>query len=213
LFRQIFDPENFIFKPLGKLVDLVCLSVMWFVCSLPLVTLGAATAALYDSTARCVRMDRAGPYVRFVGTLRENLRTGIVPGLLAVAVGVAMGFLYRAVYARASVGERGVWYALYYTWWVAAVVLAGLLAYVLPTLSRFDMKLGPLMGNSLRLGLANLPFTLVLGVVVLAGVLLCLIRWYFLFFVPCLCALLCSFPLEHVFKPYMKGENEPPASE
>ena len=41
----IFNPENDFWRLIEKLVDLFLLSVFWLVCSLPVFTLGPATAA------------------------------------------------------------------------------------------------------------------------------------------------------------------------
>ena len=46
MFGRIFNPENAFFRTADKLADLVMLSLMWALCSIPLVTLGPATAAL-----------------------------------------------------------------------------------------------------------------------------------------------------------------------
>ena len=48
----IFNPENDFWRLIEKLVDLFLLSVFWLVCSLPVFTLGPATAALYRTTVR-----------------------------------------------------------------------------------------------------------------------------------------------------------------
>ena len=51
----IFNPENSIWRVTGKLVDLMLLSVFWLACSLPVVTLGPASAALYHTVVQCIR--------------------------------------------------------------------------------------------------------------------------------------------------------------
>ena len=51
----IFNPENDFWRLIEKLVDLFLLSVFWLVCSLPVFTLGPATAALYRTVVRCIR--------------------------------------------------------------------------------------------------------------------------------------------------------------
>ena len=51
----IFNPQNRFWQTLDHFADLLILSLLWLVCSLPLVTAGAACAALYDAVARCVR--------------------------------------------------------------------------------------------------------------------------------------------------------------
>ncbi len=204
--NRFFDAENPVWVPFGKLVDLVCLSVLWVVCSLPLVTLGPATAALYDVTARCVRRGDSGPYARFFRTLRANLKTGAVTGLLVLLMAVYLFLAHRQFYLRATAGERGVWYALYFTFWVVALAVIGTLGYLLPTLSRFTFDLGGLWVNSLRLAVVHLPSTLLLGVI-LAGTFVAAYAFPLaLFFLPCLSALLCSLPLERIFRPYMDPE-------
>ena len=52
MFGRIFNPENAFFRTADKLADLVMLSLMWALCSIPLVTLGPATAALYDAAVK-----------------------------------------------------------------------------------------------------------------------------------------------------------------
>ena len=47
--RNFFNPEGLVWKPLGQLGDLVMLSLLWGICSVPLVTIGPATAALYEA--------------------------------------------------------------------------------------------------------------------------------------------------------------------
>ena len=49
--RNFFNPEGLVWKPLGALGDLVMLSLLWGLCSIPLVTIGPATAAALGVTA------------------------------------------------------------------------------------------------------------------------------------------------------------------
>ena len=43
---------------LGGFIDLTVAGIMWLVCSLPIVTLGASSTALYYTVVKCVRRDR-----------------------------------------------------------------------------------------------------------------------------------------------------------
>ena len=73
MFGSIFNPENSFWQALDHLADLLILSLLWLVCSLPLVTVGASTAALYDAMARCVRGGEPMPWRRFWQTFRREL--------------------------------------------------------------------------------------------------------------------------------------------
>ena len=205
MFGRFFSADNPLFVPFGKLVDVVCLSLLWVVCSLPILTLGGATAALYDSVSRCLRGGQNGPYARFFQTLKENLKTGVPAGLLIGAAALGLYRLHGFLYPLA-VG-RGLWYGVYFFFWVLALVFIGAMGYVLPALSRFELGLGQLLGNCLRLAMGHLPSTLALGLLLTVSFilfydfpLLCI------FFLPCAAALLASLPLERIFKPFM-GES------
>ena len=69
----IFNPQNRFWQTLDHFADLLILSLLWLVCSLPLVTAGAACAALYDAVARCVRGAEPLPWKRFWQTFRREL--------------------------------------------------------------------------------------------------------------------------------------------
>ena len=205
MFRGFFSADNPFFVPFGKLVDVVCLSLLWVVCSLPIVTVGPATAALYDSTARCLRGGQGGPYARFLRTFRESLQAGVPAGLLAAAAAWGIYRLHRFLYLRAL--GRGLWYAGYFFFWVVALVVIGALGYLLPALSRFDLSLGRLLGNCWKLSMIHLPSTAALGVLLTAAFIFFYdLPFLAIFFLPCLTALAASLLLERIFKPFMGEE-------
>ena len=102
--NQIFNPENFFWKCFDKMADVLGLSLLWLLCSLPVVTAGPACAALYDAAARCVRGGEPGPYRRFFRTFRREFKSA---ALCWLAWGSALLLLYAgyriaAVLARQS---------------------------------------------------------------------------------------------------------------
>ena len=50
--KNLFNVENPVWVFMGKLVDMLLLSGLWVICSLPVVTIGASTAALYYVTLK-----------------------------------------------------------------------------------------------------------------------------------------------------------------
>ncbi len=205
MFGRFFSADNPLFVPFGKLVDVVCLSLLWVVCSLPVLTLGSATAALYDSVSRCVRGGQNGPYARFFETFKSNWKTGLPAGLLIAGAAYGLYRLHYFLYLHAL--ERGLWYGIYFFFWVLALVFIGAMGYVLPALSRFELGFGRLLGNCGRLAMGHLPSTLAMGLILTVSFIL----FYdfpvlSIFFLPCMAALLVSLPLERIFKPFMGEE-------
>ena len=42
----------------SRLIDMILAGLYWLICSLPIITLGAASTALYYSVVKCVRHER-----------------------------------------------------------------------------------------------------------------------------------------------------------
>ena len=54
----LFRYDGLLFRFINKMVDAVGLSLLWLITSLPLITMGAATTALYYTTHKVIHYDR-----------------------------------------------------------------------------------------------------------------------------------------------------------
>ena len=198
--RNFFNPEGLVWKPLGQLGELVLLSLLWGICSILLVTLGPATAALYDCVVHSVRRGEGEPFSRFWRTFRAELKTGIPATLLWAAVLGALFFL-RALLMR-RLGYAGAGGAVGMATLVLLLVPTGMACWVFPLLSRFTFTFAALNAAAVRLALGHILRTLALALLTLLGAELCLRYTSPLIFTPGLIALLWSFLLEPVFAQY-----------
>ena len=69
--KQFFNADNIIFRGISKWMDYIYVSLLWFVFSIPLITMGAASSALYHTSGQCLRYDR-GYYSGLSGTASET---------------------------------------------------------------------------------------------------------------------------------------------
>lgn len=212
MWGTIFNPENGFFQTIDRIFTVVAMSFLWVALCIPLVTAGPATAALYYSMVKCWRRREPYPYKNFVESLRLNFKTGFLAGLICLAVGQAVVLLIYMCYQMAVSGDRAA-VVLLVACALVALVLAGYLAVLFPTLSRFSTNLRGLFALSARLAAAHAPTTLALAVL-LAAVGVVLYIWPFgLLFLPALTAVWASLLLERVFKAEMlrtmEGELPP----
>jgi len=205
MFRNLFRPDSPLMITMNQITDCIFLSLFWILGCFPVVTIGASFAALYDSVVHTYRQGDKHGWQRFLRTFRENWKAGIVPTLL-----------FLAVFSALVKGLIAVWNAAVYgklSWMVfsgaafAGVLVLGILSVLFPMLSRFDNPLGALLKNTVFLAMANLPRTLMLGILNAAAVLLCARYVFPLFFLPALAALLSTLLIEPMFRPYMPAEN------
>ena len=199
--RRMFNPESMVWKPLGFFGDLVVLSLLWCLCSIPLVTLGPATAALYDTVAHTLRRKEGAFFTRFFDTFRRELKEGVLLTLLWTAAVLLLGLaLYGLRLLFPGFGERG-----------AVVTLAELLlaflylaaaSWVFPTLSRFTMGVREISAVCLKLAPG---YALRSAAMALMNALLIVVSTKYvvpLMFAPALVSLLSSYLIEPVFRRY-----------
>lgn len=62
MFRSIFRPYGPVWNFFNAITDVLLLSLLWCLCSLPLITLGASTTALYDAAVHGIRYREPGLY-------------------------------------------------------------------------------------------------------------------------------------------------------
>ena len=182
----IFNPQNRFWQTLDHFADLLILSLLWLVCSLPLVTAGAACAALYDAVARCVRGAEPLPWKRFWQTFRRELPC-------AAAVTVAWGAL--------------LWLLAWALRLIGAAAAAGSAA--APLVLVFCLVL---MMTALRLAVGCLPRTVGLVAILVASAALVWVLLFPVVILPGVAAWLFAALLEPVFRRYQPegaGPQEP----
>ena len=208
--KGIFNPDNDLWRITGKLVDLFLLSVFWLVCSIPLFTLGPATAALYHTVVRCIRGDGRDSWTLFFRTFRANFRVGALTSLVVLAAGAFLFFLYSLLYQTAAYSRAG--YVLFMAYYVFLLLPLGLLCYLFPTLSRFELGVRGLLSNCAKLSIAHLPTTAALALLLYGTLYVCLNVPVAAAVLPAVLALAHSLLLERVYAPYIReqlGEEEP----
>ena len=78
----MFNQDSALMTFLNKAADMVILSVLWCICSLPILTIGASSSALYHSTMKVIRLGRGYAISTFFTSFRQNLKQTIPYTLL-----------------------------------------------------------------------------------------------------------------------------------
>lgn len=82
---SIFNPDNVFFRIVTKVCHVFFLSLIWLICSLPIVTIGASAAAINTVMLRMVR-DEEGYLIRsFFKAFKANFKQSTIIWLMAVA--------------------------------------------------------------------------------------------------------------------------------
>ena len=139
------------------------LNLLWMVCSLPVFTAGAATAALYDVTLRIAREEDPPLTTRFFRAFRENFRQANVLWLILLGVGALLGadayilyHLYKSTAGMVSViCTLGLALII-----VAAIAYVIVLIYVFPLVASVKNTSFAMLKNALLIGIHYLFCTI-----------------------------------------------------
>lgn len=206
MFRKFLNPDNALMITMTQITDCIFLSMFWLLGCLPVVTVGASFAALYDATFRGFRQGDKHCWGRFWQVYRENWKAGILPTAVFLAVLTLVTKALVALWNAAVAG--GVSWMLFSGLAFVGVLVLGMVSVLFPMLSRFENPFLGLLKNTVFLAMANLPRTIALGILNAAAGLACAFFVLPLFFLPSLAALIGSVLIEPMFKPYLPKVEE-----
>ena len=86
MFRSLFDPNSAFFRGMERVWTLVVLNVLWVLCSLPVVTIGPSTAALYQVLGKVIQGEDSHTARKFFAAWRENFKCALLVWLPMLAV-------------------------------------------------------------------------------------------------------------------------------
>ena len=92
----LFNYDNPIWRFVGRIWDLFILNLLWVLCSLPIVTFGASTTAMYYCTMKIARdRDSGGVLSMFFHSFKDNLLQSTIIWVIMAFVGGILFFDIR----------------------------------------------------------------------------------------------------------------------
>lgn len=203
--KQVFGYDSTLMRLLTKLGDCICASILWLIFSLPIVTIGVSSAALYAAVYRCIRKDGSGLWRTFWDAFRENAKRSTLAWLPALAL---MALLTVDVFVFRSIKLVGGAFGNLY--WVALVLWCAALTWII-YLSAYAARFNGSVREILRFSFLMLILHPIMAVGVLvpvvAGLALILYVPYMIFAAPAAILWISSVTLEKVFLLHMRPED------
>ena len=119
--KQLFDSK--LFEGLGKVADCLIVSFFWLMCCLPVVTIGAATTAMYYTVHKSIIGDREYVTRCFFSSFKDNFKQATICNLVLLAVLLILGVDAYIVYQMAVAGESSAF--IFYFFLVAILYVIG----------------------------------------------------------------------------------------
>ena len=196
---NLFNLEGPLMQLITKIVYSVYLNILWFICCIPIVTVGASTTALFYVTLKISKNEEGNITKAFFRSFKENLKQGTIIWMILLAIGIILGVDGYILYHMRF--ENVFWTLCTAFFLIATAIYGVVLMYIFPLLARFDNTTGAMFKNALFMGLRYLFCTILMAIIYFL-MLLIVVR----FFTPAIifgegsCALLCSYLLSNILQ-------------
>lgn len=208
----IFSPESKFSMIMTRLAWGCYLNLLWFVCSLPIVTIGASTTALYYVTLKIAENREGDITQQFFGAFRSNFKQATIIWLMLLALGIVLGmdiYILRHLSA-ATTGTLAVVLTLALAIViVACIAYAFVLSYVFPLVARVENTNLAMIKNALLISLRYLSCTIsVLAIHVVMALVIINVFTPAIALGEGVCALLSSYLLSPVLRLVTREEGD-----
>lgn len=203
--RNLFNYENGIMSTVARVADAVTLGVLWVLCSLPVFTIGAASAALYYAYNKCIRQKMGYAWKTFFENFKSNFKQATQIWLFL------LGLILFAVldsYLLSLMQDAGLLIDVLRAAIIALMLVSVIWGlYLFPYLSRFAVSSKAVMKNCALIALANMPQSILLFVIFVICVIGFICAPFLNLFIPSLYMLLANRIQEKIFRKYMRPEE------
>lgn len=133
--KELFSMNGAFARFMNFLWNLILISILWLVCSLPVVTVCASTTAAYYAMAKAVRFHAGHPAAEFFACFRQNLRQALILGIVYSVVTVILVLDCTVFYGDSA--DSSLFFVYLFYLMIAMVIVS--FQYLCPSLSRFEM--------------------------------------------------------------------------
>ena len=158
--------DNVVTRGLSKIFDMVCLNILWIICSIPIITMGASTAAMYSVMLKMVKNEEGYIFRGFFKAFKENFKQSTIMWLIILLLTVVWWVDFNFA---GSIGGTG-GFVLRVIFILLGVVLLSVTIYVFPLTARYVNTIRNTFKNALILTIAKLPYTFLMIAVLIAAV-------------------------------------------
>ena len=153
-----YDSDFMLF--LGRVADLAWLNILCFICSLPIITSGAAISAKYYTAMKLERGEAPGVTRAFFHSFKQNFLQNTWISIIVVLIVAFFGMDWYLIY-KSGAGSMN---AIVFGMLILFTAMFSIIIFcIFPMLARFQMKTFDAFRNALIFGVVHLP-RVVLGI-------------------------------------------------
>lgn len=200
---HFMEYDSPVMTTISKITDVFILSSLWVICCIPIITIGAATTALYYSSVKAIRKDKGYVIKSFFHSFRMNFIPATLLWLVFLLVGI---LLYGCFIFTAVLSDKSLQFFMLCFYMFLFFLFLGVGCYAFPVLSKCSMDNMSILRFSLGLVIRHFPSTILLVLFVVLAVLVMWTAPLAVLILPGTISLLYSLPMERILIRYTPQE-------
>ena len=189
----MFGIDSKFYEVVSRIADLVVLNLLFVLCSLPIITIGASTTALYGVTKKMAENREGYIFRNYFRLFKENFKQSTIMWIILL--------LFALI---PTIALKGLMLA-------AALAILFVFLYAMALQSTFENTIKNTLKNAFLMGIGHFPWTLLIVFITLLPIILLVLLGrsagsvvYVMLFVGfAVLAYLNSYIFNHIFKRYM----------
>lgn len=206
--KEFFAIDGPFMSFFSKAWDLIVLSIIATIFSIPVVTIGVTISALYFTIYKRFKKEETRVVRTFLRAFIANLKQGLLIGVvLEIFIAVVLFSIYFIIMSR--MGTIGMVFGILF--FLLLGLLFMMMAFCLPLASRFENSCIEISGNAVSLAFSNFRVAMAMGLLqgfYLAGLFGTFVIPFFILFVPGFFMWMQYGMLEPILAPYLPEEIE-----
>ena len=159
--------DNPIMRGMGRLADFIILNLLWVVCSIPIITIGASTTALYTVMLKLVKNEEGYIAKGFLKAFKENFKQSTIMWIIFLLISI----VFVVDFASIKLMSDKIGGILQILFLFMGALLAAWMVYAFALQARFVNTVKNTLKNAMILVFAKLPFTVLIVLLTVGPVL------------------------------------------
>ncbi len=159
--------DNPIMRGMGRLADFIILNLLWVVCSIPIITIGASTTALYTVMLKLVKNEEGYIAKGFLKAFKENFKQSTIMWIIFLLISI----VFVVDFASIKLMSDKIGGILQILFLFMGALLTAWMVYAFALQARFVNTVKNTLKNAMILVFAKLPFTVLIVLLTVGPVL------------------------------------------
>ena len=211
---KIFSLDSPFVQFMNRVADIMWLNILFIICCIPVITIGASVTAMYYVTLKMVRNEESYITKSFFKSFKLNFRQATVIWLILAIAGGLLAFDYAIMTGRLGVSIENSTLASAMQVFLIVVFIFYIFTatFVFPVLSKFYNSIKNTIKNAFIMSIRHFPVTLAC---IAVGIIVALLIIYIpimlmlsIFLLFSLAAYACSFLFVRVFDKYIPEQKD-----